>query len=243
MCRLQKKHQKPTSGTYADSLGVSEKLHRKFYEKNMGSIKKKTAFWDYTANIYDVFVYLINAKTHKILRKKVGSHILFSDIVLECACGTGMLTEVIAPKCKKLIATDLSKNMVRNARAKCNHYSNVKFMIADILHLEFEDSTFDKVVAANVIHLLQEPLKALKELERVCRPGGKVIIPTYLSKQSSKRENEFAKTAGFFGVSFKQKFSFSSYQQFFIDAGYPDVLHIRIDGFVPCSIAVIEKES
>ena len=55
---------------------------------------------------------------------------------------------------------------------------------ADILHLDYPDESFDKVIAANVIHLLDEPLKALSELDRVCRKGGSIIIPTYMNRIS-----------------------------------------------------------
>ena len=45
------------------------------------------------------------------------------------------------------------------------------------------DGQFDKVIAANVIHLLDEPFKALAELDRVCKPGGQIIIPTYINRE------------------------------------------------------------
>ncbi len=47
------------------------------------------------------------------------------------------------------------------------------------------DESFDVVIAANVIHLLDDPYKALSELDRVCRPGGKLIIPTYVNKDKA----------------------------------------------------------
>ena len=200
-------------------------------------------FWDRVAGVYDVFVHVINVKTHRALKSRMSHLFSSSNIVLECACGTGMLTEIIAPECQELIATDFSKNMLQKAEKKCKNHSNIYFMLADILNLDFEDGVFDKVVAGNVIHLLDEPFKALRELVRVCRLGGKIIIPTYLSKQSDREENKVAKLAGRFGAGFKQKFNFLSYQQFFMDAGYSDVSHMKIDGFIPCSIAVIEKES
>jgi phosphatidylethanolamine/phosphatidyl-N-methylethanolamine N-methyltransferase len=209
----------------------------------MAGMRNKPEFWDRVASVYDVFVNVINAKTHKTLQAHIRQLFTSADIVLECACGTGMLTEIVAPECQQLIATDFSKNMLRKAEIKCKNHGNICFMFADILNLDFEDNAFDKVLAANVIHLLDEPLKALRELVRVCRSGGKIIIPTYLSKQSSKRENVFAKIVGNLGAGFKQNFSFTSYQQFFIDTGYPDALHIRIEGFIPCSIAVIQKKS
>lgn len=69
-------------------------------------------FWDTVAGVYDVFVNIINRKTHIRLRNTVSEMISPDDTVLECACGTGMLTSVIAGRCRKLIATDISEKML-----------------------------------------------------------------------------------------------------------------------------------
>ena len=55
-------------------------------------------FWDQVAGVYDVFVNVINRKTHKKLRQIVSALIEPGDDVLECACGTGLLSAVIAQK-------------------------------------------------------------------------------------------------------------------------------------------------
>lgn len=47
--------------------------------------------------------------------------------------------------------------------------------------LKCRNDRFDKVVAGNVLHLLPDPYVAVKELERVCKSGGKIIIPTYIN--------------------------------------------------------------
>lgn len=52
-------------------------------------------FWDRVAGVYDIFVNIINAKTHRSLRKIVAGCISPGDKVLECACGTGLLTSVL----------------------------------------------------------------------------------------------------------------------------------------------------
>ncbi len=207
----------------------------------MANRKKKIVSWDFVANVYDIFVYLINRRTHKNLKKEIEAMFSPSDLVLECACGTGMLSEVIAAKCKRLIATDYSKNMLRKAKVKCSQYNNVGFAIADIARLDFKDSSFDKVLAANVIHLLDEPQAGLKELVRTCRSGGKIIIPTYISKNPQGKENAFVRMLRKIGLVVGQKFTFSSYKQFFLDAGFKNVEYIKADGRIPCAIAVISK--
>lgn len=57
-------------------------------------------FWDNVAGVYDVFVNVINRKTHTALRKIVAGMIESEDTVLECACGTGLLSIVIAKNAK-----------------------------------------------------------------------------------------------------------------------------------------------
>lgn len=189
--------------------------------------------------MYDVFVNVINAKTHRCLCEEIIRLIEPTDNVLECACGTGMLTEVIAPQCKKLTATDFSTKMLLRTEKKCRHFANIDFRTADITALDFEDDAFDKVVAGNVIHLLEQPQSALRELERVCRQGGRIIAPTYIV--TSKQE-KITRIYGKMGAGFKNKFTFASYEQFFIDAGYTDVEFIKVEGKIPCSVAVIDKK-
>ena len=198
-------------------------------------------FWDRVAGVYDIFVKHINRKTHKTLIKKTESLFTCQDKVLECACGTGMLSAPVAGVCRHLTATDFSENMLKRARKNCRDIDNISFMQADIMHLPFEDSSFDKVVAANIIHLLDEPMKALYELRRVCRNGGQLIIPTYINRNKSGKTSGFAKTVGKAGADFKRQFTFRSYQDFFKEAGYKNVSYKLIDGRIPCALAIIKK--
>ena len=108
------------------------------------------------------------------------------------------------------------------------------------MSLEYEDESFDKVVAGNVIHLLQEPDKALKELERVVKSGGKIIIPTYINREK-KNSLVAAKVFELFGADFKRQFDMKSYRKFFEQNGYLDVDYTVVEGKMPCCIAVINK--
>ncbi len=198
-------------------------------------------FWDNIAWIYDVFANVINRKANKALCLTVQKLISPSDDVLECACGTGLLTGVVAPGCKSLIATDFSANMLKRAKNKCEKYGNVQFEQANILQLSYPDGRFDTVIAANVIHLLDEPYKALSELDRVCKPGGKIIIPTYMNQTDSGRTNKVSGAIGKAGADFKREFTIESYKKFFSDAGYTDAGYTLCSGRIPCAVAVLRK--
>ena len=199
-------------------------------------------FWDRVAGVYDLFVNVINGKTHKTLRQIVSDLIEPEDTVLECACGTGLLSTVIAEKCKQLTATDFAPKMLKRAEKNCADYQNVQFRQADILSLDFSDGSFDKVVAGNVIHLLDEPMKALNELDRVCKSGGMLIIPTYMNKDQKGETSGFASVVGKAGADFKRQFTVQSYKQFFLDAGYKNVRIMLAEGRIPCAVAAMAKK-
>ncbi|MDE6905820.1 MAG: class I SAM-dependent methyltransferase [Lachnospiraceae bacterium] len=198
-------------------------------------------FWDKISGLYDFFETIYNGRVYRGLGERVAQEIGQDDTVLECACGTGAISRYIAPRCRQLIATDFSKGMLKQTWKKCRKYKNIKIRRADMTHLNCRDNRFDKVVAGNVLHLLEEPYGAVKELERVCRPGGKIIIPTYIN--ASKGVNK--KTVGLLelaGANFKRQFDMDSYRKFFEDAGYENVEYYIVDGRMPCALAVITKQ-
>jgi len=198
-------------------------------------------FWDNVACVYDIFANIINRKADKALRAEVKKLISPSDDVLECACGTGLLTGVIAPLCKSLVATDFSAKMLKRAKKKYGKYDNARFEQANILSLPYPDGSFDTVVAANVIHLLDEPYAALRELGRVCKKGGKIIVPTYMNQTDKGETNGVSGAIGKAGADFKREFTLDSYKRFFPDAGYSKASYVFCAGRVPCAVAILEN--
>ena len=89
---------------------------------------------------------------------------------------------------------------------------------------------------------MTEPEKAIKELERVVKPGGLIIIPTYInmSTGSGKLAVKFIEKLG---ASFKRQFDLESYREFFKEMGYENAEYTVVDGRMPCAIAVIEKQT
>ena len=197
-------------------------------------------FWDNVAGVYDFFENIYNKSVYQKTGEICAKYIFDTDTVLECACGTGAISVHLAPKCKRLIATDFSRQMLRQAQKKCAGFNNVSFKKADITSLKCRDNSFDAVVAGNVIHLLDEPYKALKEFERVCKRGGKIIIPTYINVSDGKN-SAAAKFLEALGADFKREFDIFSYKAFFEGAGYEEVEYELADGKMPCAIAIIKN--
>ena len=197
-------------------------------------------FWDKVSGLYDLFETVFNGKVYTNTGLVVADEIEADDYVLECACGTGAISKYIAPVCTKLVATDYSVNMLKVAAKNMKPYDNVIIKRADITNLKSKDEVFDKVVAGNVIHLLDDPYAALNELFRVCKLGGKVIIPTYTTLRNGK-PSFFVSLFKKAGASFQREFDLDSYKQFFVDGGYEDVEYHVVDGTIPCVVAVLVK--
>ena len=106
------------------------------------------------------------------------------------------------------------------------------------LALPFKDDMFDVVVAANVIHLLNEPEKAISELKRVCKPNGKIILPVYINNEK-KNAIVVAKLLSVLGVKFKRQFSLASYKEFITSHHISRVGYSVVEGRMPCVFAII----
>ena len=197
-------------------------------------------FWNTISGIYDFVENTFNGKVNRDIAQYVANLMTEDDNVLECACGTGMFSLPIAKRCKSLTATDFADKMLCQAQNKCKDLPNILFELADITRLNYDDESFDKVVAANVIHLLDNPAAAMSELMRVCKTGGFVIIPTYIN-ESTKSASAAAKFFNILGANFKREFCRESYQNFFKEMGYNVSAYYVADGRMPCCAAIIRK--
>ena len=193
-------------------------------------------FWDRVAPLYDLVVNTLNRRVYDGTGGAVARLIRPGDTVLECACGTGAISVAIAPVCARLVATDYSEGMLKQARKKLAKHLNVTVEQADITDLRYADDSFDAVVAGNVIHLLPEPGDALKELKRVVRPGGTIIVPTYVSLTDGAN-NPIPRLLSRLGVRFQEHFTPASYRAFFERMGCMDVTYRVVRGRIPCVIA------
>lgn len=196
-------------------------------------------FWDKVSGVYDLFENIYNKSVYQSTGESVAKYIKNTDRVLECACGTGAISIFIAPVCKELIVSDYSVGMLKQAKKKLKNFDNIDYRRVDITDIEAEDNSFDVVVAGNVIHLLPDPQRAMNELTRVCKDGGRLVIPTYIN--GDEGTNKLAvKFLEKLGASFKCQFDAESYEKFFEDMGYENVIYEVVRGRMSCDIAVID---
>lgn len=102
------------------------------------------------------------------------------DQVLDVGCGAGddvrALARIVGPS-GKVIGVDASEAMVAQARARSDGLElPVEFQSGDIYRLDFLDGAFTASRADRVLHHLDDPGRALSELTRVVRPGGRVVV-------------------------------------------------------------------
>ena len=192
--------------------------------------------WDRVAPLYDLALRALTRRVYDGTGAVVARLIRPGDTVLECACGTGAIASAIAPACARVVATDFSEGMLKQARKKLARFPHVVVEQADITDLHYADDSFDAVVAGNVIHLLPEPGDALKELKRVVRPGGTIIVPTYVIPKK-RAHTMFLKVISRFGVHFQEHFDPASYRAFFERMGCVGVTYRVVRGRIPCMIA------
>ena len=104
-----------------------------------------------------------------------------TDNVLDAGCGPGVLTRFIAKglTAGKVTGFDISKSFMEYGNAKikdANLSHKAEIVLADGFALHFPDNTFDAVVAHNYLGVLSDPVAGLRELIRVCKPGGNISI-------------------------------------------------------------------
>lgn len=97
--------------------------------------------------------------------------------VLEVGVGTGLSLPLYPQDCR-VTGIDISDAMLDQARERAETQGNraVELIRMDARSLEFDDATFDAVVAPYVISVVPDPERVMAEIARVCRPGGLVIV-------------------------------------------------------------------
>ncbi|WP_019630236.1 methyltransferase domain-containing protein [Actinomadura atramentaria] len=107
-------------------------------------------------------------------------HLVPGASVLDVGCGPGTITAGIAERVApgRVVGVDAAEAVLDEAAraARERGATNVEFAVADVHALEYADDSFDVVHAHQVLQHVPDPVGALREMRRVCRPGGVVAV-------------------------------------------------------------------
>lgn len=107
--------------------------------------------------------------------------------VLEVGVGTGLSLPRYS-RHLRVTGIDLSTDMLERARERALPLPNVGGLFEmDASELQFEDDSFDTVVAMYVMTVVPDPEKVMRELQRVCAPGGEVVLVNHFSQEEGVR--------------------------------------------------------
>jgi SAM-dependent methyltransferase len=100
------------------------------------------------------------------------------DVCLDVAAGTGLVARALAPRVRHVTAVDLTPEMLRTGKqqADAERAYNVVFQTGDARALPFLDESFSLVVSRFSLHQVAEPDRLVREMLRVCRQGGRVVV-------------------------------------------------------------------
>jgi len=104
-----------------------------------------------------------------------------SEIVGDLGCGTGTLTRLLAPFAARVIGVDRSSEMLEIAGERTAGLPNVDLRQGDFSRLPVEDGVLDIALLSLVLSYLPDPRAALREVGRVLRPGGRLLLLDLLS--------------------------------------------------------------
>lgn len=99
--------------------------------------------------------------------------------ILDLGCGTGNFSIKLAQKGCQVTGIDISETMLERAAEKANKLDlDINFIKTDALNLEFEANHFDSVFSMAALEFIEDLKKAVQEMKRVVKPGGKILLGT-----------------------------------------------------------------
>jgi ubiquinone/menaquinone biosynthesis C-methylase UbiE len=111
-------------------------------------------------------------------------------IVLDVACGAAHATEAAAPSVRQVVGIDLTGALLALGaeRLRSAGITNVLLQEGSATALPFVDASFDLVVCRSSVHHFEEPERAIAEMARVCRAGGRVVISDMIAPAAEQRD-------------------------------------------------------
>jgi phosphatidylethanolamine/phosphatidyl-N-methylethanolamine N-methyltransferase len=139
--------------------------------------------YDKLAKVYDVLFGPILHPGRLLALERMG--IAPGDRILEVGVGTGINAPLYPLTCR-VTGIDLSASMLQKARERVNRKAlrHVRLLEMDAAQLRFPDESFDIVYAPYLVNCVSDPVKVVREMRRVCKPGGRIVILNHFRSAS-----------------------------------------------------------
>ena len=183
-------------------------------------MESDTVYWNRRAAFYDKTVG--NRRGfHRDQITRIKRALNPEDIVVEIACGTGVIACAVASHVKAVYASDFAPRMLEIARLRARRQGlgNVRFARENACALSCPDSCCDAVIICAALHLLAQPKKAMAEIRRILKPGGLLLTSSYLARQSlmNRLGNALMSMGGYRD---RQKWNAEAFLRFLQDQGF-----------------------
>ncbi|HVX09199.1 class I SAM-dependent methyltransferase [Humibacter sp.] len=128
------------------------------------------------------------ATQRELTRQHLGE-VTPDDVVLDVACGAAHASEAAAPFVRQVVGIDLTRALLDEAHARLarNGIRNVLLQEGDAADLPFVDDSFDVVACRNSLHHFADPREQVREMARVCRRSGRVVISDMVAPEAGVR--------------------------------------------------------
>jgi ubiquinone/menaquinone biosynthesis C-methylase UbiE len=166
----------PPPGKKFSAVRMAERIGKRSFRKMAVELTTKeisekynrfARWYDWVEGVPDILG--VGTLRRRLLQRASGR-------VLEVAVGTGKNLRYYPPGCR-ISVVDVSREMLNVARKRTAKLSmNVSFSLTDAEALPFSDKSFDTVVSSLTTCTFPNPVAALKEMARICRPGGRILL-------------------------------------------------------------------
>ncbi|MEC9282891.1 MAG: class I SAM-dependent methyltransferase [Bdellovibrionota bacterium] len=142
-------------------------------------MSKESQFWDKIATKYSLTP-VSNEEAYRLKLKQTEEILKPHFQMLEIGCGTGTTALYQSKKLKKILATDISQNMIDIAKRKQieQNCENVEFSCLSVDEIEFTENSYDVIAAHSFLHLVEDKKEVLDKCYKALKPGGYLITST-----------------------------------------------------------------
>lgn len=152
----------------------------------MGSAKKQGELWGQVPSDWA----LLQEPQHNPLFEAMldAANVGKDTYILDAGCGGGSASLLASERGAKVSGLDAAEGLINVARTRV---PSVDFRVGDIQELPYEDDSFDAVIAPNSIQYAEDTVAALRELGRVCKLTGRVVVGLFAQSEKVEFRNIF----------------------------------------------------